>query len=168
MLILHHLQPLPWWLAGAAIGAITLLLLWVTNRRLGISTGFENLCALALRAPYFRRSEIARSQGWRLPFLGGLVLGGLLSALGGGGWRPFWDMGIFDTTFGWGPAGKLAWMFVGGLFIGFGTRMAGGCTSGHGIFGNSNLERASIESTLAFLLAGIVTTNLVYRVFGGL
>ena len=41
--------------------------------------------------------------------------------------------------------------------------MAGGCTSGHGIFGVSNLERASIESTLAFMAAGIVTTNLIYR-----
>jgi uncharacterized membrane protein YedE/YeeE len=54
-------------------------------------------------------------------------------------------------------------MFGGGLLIGFGTRMAGGCTSGHGIFGISNLERASIESTLAFMAAGIVTTNLIYR-----
>jgi uncharacterized membrane protein YedE/YeeE len=168
VLILNDLQAMPWWLAGAALGAITLLLLWVTNQRLGISTGFENLCALALRSPYFRRSEITQSQSWRLPFLGGLVLGGFLSAIAGGGWRPFWDLGIFDTTFGWGPAAKLAWMFVGGLLIGFGTRMAGGCTSGHGIFGNANLERASIESTLAFLLAGIVTTNLIYRVWGGL
>ena len=168
MLILHDLVPLRWWLAGASIGAITLLLLWVTNQRLGISTGFENLCALAVRVPYFRRSEIAHSQGWRLPFLAGLVLGGVLSAVAGGGWRPFWAMGIFDTTFGWGPAGKLAWVFGGGLFIGFGTRLAGGCTSGHGIFGISHLERASIESTLAFMAAGIVATNLIYRVWGGL
>jgi hypothetical protein len=166
VLILHDLVPLPWWLAGAAIGAITLLLLWVANQRLGISTGFENLCALALRVPYFQRDEIAGSQGWRLPFLGGLVLGGLLSALTRGGWRPFWDLGMFDATFGLGPAGKLAWMFAGGLFIGFGTRLAGGCTSGHGIFGLSNLERASLESTLAFMGAGLVTTHLVYRVWG--
>jgi uncharacterized membrane protein YedE/YeeE len=166
VLILHDLAPLPWWQAGAALGGITLLLLWVTNRRLGISTGFENLCALAVRAPYFRRREIAGSHGWRLPFLGGLVLGGALSAAAGGGWEPFWDLGRFDATFGWGPAGKLAWMFVGGLFIGFGTRLAGGCTSGHGIFGVSNLERASLESTLAFMAAGIVTSHLVYRAWG--
>ena len=55
-------------------------------------------------------------------------------------------------------------MFAGGALIGFGTRMAGGCTSGHGIFGISNLERASIESTLAFVAAGMLTTNLVYRI----
>lgn len=166
MLILHQLEPYPWAVAGAALAAITLLLLWVTNQRLGISTGFENLCGLVLKAPYFHRSEIAASHGWRLPFLGGLVLGGFLSAALSGGWSPFWSLGMFDTVIGWGPAGKLLWMFCGGLLIGFGTRMAGGCTSGHGIFGISNLERASLVSTASFLAAGIVTSNLVYRLGG--
>lgn len=166
MLILHHLEPYHWALAGLAIGAITLLLLWVTNQRLGISTGLENLCGLVVHTPYFRRGEIARSNRWRLPFLGGLVFGGFLSAATSGGWAPFWDLGMFDATIGWGPAGKLAWMFCGGLLIGFGTRMAGGCTSGHGIFGISNLERASVESTLCYLAAGIVTSNLVYHLGG--
>ena len=55
-------------------------------------------------------------------------------------------------------------MFVGGLFIGFGTRLANGCTSGHGIFGMSNLERASILSTISFMAAGVLTTQFVYRV----
>jgi uncharacterized membrane protein YedE/YeeE len=166
VLLLHDLVPYPWALGGALIGAITLLLLWVTKQRLGISTGFENLCALAVRLPYFQRDEIAGSHGWRLPFLGGLVLGGFLSAATSGGWSPFWDLGMFDARFGWGPAGKIAWMFAGGLLIGFGTRLAGGCTSGHGIFGISNLERASIESTVAFMAAGIVTTHVVYRLGG--
>ena len=65
---------------------------------------------------------------------------------------------------GWGNGGKLLWMFGGGLLIGFGTRLAGGCTSGHGIFGMSNLELPSIISTGCFMAAGIVTTNLIYRV----
>jgi uncharacterized membrane protein YedE/YeeE len=91
-------------------------------------------------------------------------MGGLLSALLAGGWAPIWDLGRFDARIGWGPAGKLAWMFVGGLFIGFGTRLAGGCTSGHGIFGLSNLERASWVSTVSFMCGGILTANLIYRV----
>jgi len=163
MLILHHLQPYHWALAGVLIAVITLLLLWLGNQRLGISTGFENLCSLVLKTPYFQRSEISGSQGWRLTFLAGLVLGGFLSAATSGGWAPFWDLGIFDSVIGLGPAGKLAWMFAGGLLIGFGTRLAGGCTSGHGIFGIANLERASLEATLAFVAAGIVTSNLIYR-----
>ena len=51
---------------------------------------------------------------------------------------------MFDSVIGLGPAGKLAWMFVGGLFIGFGTRLANGCTSGHGIFGLANFELPSL------------------------
>ena len=55
-------------------------------------------------------------------------------------------------------------MFVGGLFIGFGTLLAGGCTSGHGIFGLSNLELPSLIETISFMAGGIVTTQLLYRV----
>jgi hypothetical protein len=163
VLILHGLEPYPWWLAGAGIAVVTLALLGLANQRLGISTGFENLCALVLKTPYLERDEIESSRAWRLPFLAGLVLGGAFSAWAGGGWTPFWSLGMFDARVGWGPAGKLAWMFAGGLLIGFGTRMAGGCTSGHGIFGLANLERASLDSTVAFMTAGIVTTHVLYR-----
>jgi hypothetical protein len=166
-LITNGLEPLPWYVAGAAIAAITLALLALANRRLGISTGFENLCALALRWPYFRREEVAGSRSWRLPFLGGLVLGGLLSALAGGAWSPHWRMGLFDQAFALGPLAKSAWMFAGGLLIGFGTRLAGGCTSGHGIFGLANLERASLVATLSFFAAGTATTWIVYRAVAG-
>ena len=55
-------------------------------------------------------------------------------------------------------------MFVGGLFIGFGTRLGGGCTSGHGIFGLSNLERPSLITTVSFMAGGMLTTQLLYRV----
>jgi uncharacterized membrane protein YedE/YeeE len=163
-LILHDLEPIHWAIAGACIAAITLTLLYVGNRRLGVSTGFENVCALVIRAPYFTRESLVSSHGWRLPLLGGLVLGGFLSALIGGGWSPTWDLGMFDAEVGWGPGGKVVWMFAGGLFIGFGTRLAGGCTSGHGIFGMSNLELPSIVSTASFMAAGVITTNILYRV----
>jgi hypothetical protein len=162
-LILNDLTPLHWAVGGAGIAAVTLALLFVANRRLGISTGFDNICSLVLTAPYFRGPGAA-GRDWHLPFLGGLVLGGALSAVLGGGWAPTWDMGMFDTVVGWGPAGKVAWMFAGGLCIGFGTRLAGGCTSGHGIFGLSNLELPSLVATVSFMGGGLVTTQLVYRV----
>lgn len=163
-LILNDVTPLHWALGGAAIGAITLALLFVGNRRLGVSTGFENICALVVDAPYFRRESLLAAGSWRFPLLGGLLVGGFLSAILGGNWEPTWALGVFDAEVGWGAAGKVAWMFAGGLLIGFGTRLAGGCTSGHGIFGLSNLELPSLVSTLSFMAAGIVTTNLVYRV----
>lgn len=163
-LLLHGLTPVHWAVAGAGIAAVTLLLLFLLNRRLGISTGFEDVCSLVLNAPYFRRDAVMKGRQWRLPFVAGLFLGGVLSAVLAGGWEPTWSLGLLDARLGLGHAGKLAWMFVGGLFIGFGTRLAGGCTSGHGIFGLSNFELPSLVSTLSFMGAGIATTQLLYRV----
>lgn len=163
-LILNDLSPLHWAVAGAGIALVTLTLLVLANRRLGVSTGFEDVCSLVLRQTYFRRESLLASRRWRMPFVLGLVLGGFLSALGGGGWTPTWDLGMFDQQIGFGPAGKLAWMFAGGLFIGFGTRLGGGCTSGHGIFGVSNLELPSVLTTMSFMAGGVVTTQLLYRV----
>ncbi len=163
-LILNDLTLIHWAVAGAAIAAVTLSLMFLANRRLGVSTGFDDVCSLVLDAPYFRRESLLGDRRWRLQLLAGLVLGGFLSALLGGGWEPTWGLGMFDEVVGWGAGAKVAWMFIGGLFIGFGTRLSGGCTSGHGIFGISNLEVPSFVATASFMLAGIVTTNLVYRV----
>ena len=163
-LILNDLPPLHWALAGVGVAGVTLALLLVGSRRLGISTGFEDVCSLVLRGTYFERSAVASGRGWRLPLLAGLLLGGVLSAVSSGGWEPTWDLGIFDRAIGLGPAAKLAWMFAGGLFVGFGTRLAGGCTSGHGIFGLSNLELPSLVTTVSFMVAGILTTQIIYRV----
>jgi uncharacterized membrane protein YedE/YeeE len=153
-----------WAVAGAAIAAVTLALLVIANKRLGISTGLEDVCSLVLSSPYFQRDAVRTGRGWRVPFLLGLALGGVLSALLAGGWAPIWDVGMLDQVVGLDRAGKLAWMFLGGLFIGFGTRLGGGCTSGHGIFGVSNLELPSLLTTVSFMAGGIVTTNLLYRV----
>ena len=163
-LILHDLQPIHWAIAGASIAAVTLVLLFVLNRRLGLSSGFEDLCSLALPIPYFRRAPLLATRTWRLPFVVGLLLGGVLSASFGGGWEPTWDLGRLDAALAVGPVGKSIWMFAGGLFIGFGTRLAGGCTSGHGIFGLSNLEWPSLVATISFMLGGVLTTHLIYRV----
>ena len=164
-LILTHTPPLHWAIAGASIAMVTLALLFLANRRLGISSMLEDICSLALDWPYFRTSAVRSGRQWRLPFMVGLVVGGFLSATLAGGWTPTWDAGMLDRALALGPAAKLAWMFVGGLFIGFGTRLAYGCTSGHGIFGLSNFELSSLVSTLAFMAGGMLTTNVIYRVF---
>jgi hypothetical protein len=166
-LILRDLPPIHWAAAGAGIATITLLLLFVANRRLGLSSGLEDVCSLVLGQPYFARQSLRAARGWRLPLVAGLVLGGFASAVLGGGWQPTWDLGRFDRVMGFGVAAKLAWMFAGGLLIGFGTRLANGCTSGHGIFGLANFERPSLLSTISFMAAGVVTTQLVYRVIFG-
>ena len=166
-LILNDLDPMHWAAAGAAVAAVTLILLFVANQRLGISTGFEDVCSLVLPNAYFRRGAVRSGRVWRLPFLAGLLLGGFLSAALGGGWQPTWDAGMLDAALALGPGGKLAWMFAGGLLIGFGTRLAGGCTSGHGIFGMSNFEVPSVVATVSFMAGGVITTHLLYRVLLG-
>lgn len=163
-LVLNGVAPLHWAIGGAALGLIVLAMLFFLNHRLGISTGFESICALGSKLPYFRRAELQGRGRWRLPFFIGLVGGGALCAVVTGGWQPFWDVGLFDQAIGWGPIGKLGWMFGGGLLIGLGTRTAGGCTSGHGLFGLANLERSGLASVLAFMATGIMTAHLVYRV----
>src|SRR6266511_4248786 len=110
-LILTGSPPIHWAIAGAGIAGITLALLFVGNRRLGVSTGFENVCALVVHTPYFTRRSLTESHSWRLPLLGGLLLGGVLSAVLAGGWEPFWELGRFDAQIGWDKGGKIIWMF---------------------------------------------------------
>ena len=78
-LILNDLTPLHWAAGGAAIAAVTLALLFVANRRLGISGGFDDLCSLALSSPYFRRGAVRVARPWPFPFLAGLVIAGFLA-----------------------------------------------------------------------------------------
>lgn len=166
-LIVGWETPLHWAVSGALIAFIVLLLLFRFNHSLGVSTGLENVCALWSERPYFRRSALSGPGAWRLPFWLGLILGGVVSKLLAGEWSMTWDLGMWDQHIGGPIWAKVAWMFVGGLLIGFGTRAAGGCTSGHGIFGVSNLEGASYVSMVSFMLAGIATTFAVYHLFSG-
>lgn len=163
-LILHGLPPLHWAIAGAVIALVTLALLLLANRRLGVSSGLEDICSLVLETGYFRRGAITTGRVWRFPFLAGLLLGGFLSAVLGGGWSPTWALGMWDQAVGLGNGAKLAWMFAGGVLIGFGTRLGNGCTSGHGIFGNANFELPSVLASASFMAAGIATTQVLYRV----
>ena len=155
-----------WSTAGLVIGAVTLGLLWIANRRLGVSGGFDDICAIASDLAYFRPREPSAQGQWRLIFLVGLLVGGALSAISTGTWAPTWDLGSWDETIGGGPAAKIGWMFAGGILIGFGTRLAGGCTSGHGIFGVANFEWASWRTMMTFMATGIATTQLIRAVFG--
>ena len=70
------MTPIHWSLAGAAIALVTLTLLVVGNRRLGVSSGLEDICSLVLDQPFYKRGAVTSGRPWRLPFLGGLLLGG--------------------------------------------------------------------------------------------
>ncbi|MGZ4959480.1 MAG: YeeE/YedE family protein [Methylomonas sp.] len=126
---------------GALIGLAAALLLYTHNRVAGISG-----IAAGILPPWSKETY------WRLWFLLGLIASGPLYRLTG---NPITVQ--FDV-----PLGLLA---VAGLLVGYGTRLGGGCTSGHGVCGIARLSGRSIVATLVFMLTGGLTVFLVRHVF---
>ena len=143
----------PFWLGGLAIGGFVLAFLVFTGRALGVSTGYVDACA----APF----DAAARRSWRMPFLVGIVAGGWLAAWGAG-WAPTSAMGMFDVALSASLPVKAAVFTAGGILLGFGARLAGGCTSGHGIVGMAQGARSSLLATGAFMLAGFAVTQLMF------
>lgn len=149
----------PFWAGGAAIGAFVLVFLVVTGKALGVSTGYYDACSVPFDA--------AARRSWRLPFLLGIVGGGLLAAWGAGALAPTAAMGMFDAAVPVSLAAKAAIFTGGGVLLGFGARLAGGCTSGHGIVGMALLARSSLMATGVFMVTGFLVAHLMFRVAGG-
>lgn len=142
----------PWWIGGSALAGFVLFFLWYDNKLLGVSTGCAELTALR-REPALRRS-------WRLPFLGGIVLGGAIAALLAGS-PPRLAVGGVAMLASLPALAKPGLLAGAGVLMGYGARAAGGCTSGHSIVGSALGGRASLLSTAAFLVAGFATTQLL-------
>lgn len=174
-------QPWPWYVSGALIGLTIPFLLWVGNKSLGISSSMRHMCAIAApgKIPFFQYNW--RDHSWNLIFVAGLVLGGTIGGflLGGNGdvaisaatKADLGELGITDFTglmpkelFGWENLFSihgLVFLVLGGFLVGFGTRYAGGCTSGHAIFGLSSLQWPSLVATLSFFVGGILVTHFL-------
>ncbi len=148
----------PWWVGGVAIGGFVLFMLWFDNKQLGVSTGCSELCA-AGRNPALRSS-------WRIRFLAGIVLGGAVSGLLAGR-HPSFAAGAFDQLFGSSLLVKLPLLLGAGVLVGYGARLAGGCTSGHGIVGTALGAKSSWLATGLFMLSGFVTTNALVFILRG-
>jgi uncharacterized membrane protein YedE/YeeE len=163
-MFLEHLKELlfiqtwPWWVAGFGLGLTAVGLAWFSGKRLGVTGGFEDACSIVTKDSAFAPSP----SNWKLWFILGLPLGGLLANLGHWGWT--WLYGQLDgITFGIFFY-KVFWLLVSGFLIGFGARWAGGCTSGNTIMGVSMGSKMSILATLGFLAAGILVTNILFKV----
>ena len=141
----------PFWAGGTAIAAFVLAFLLIGRKALGVSTGFMDACA----APF----DAGARRSWRLPFMGGIILGGLLAAVLGGGFVATTSMGMFDVLLSASVPVKALVFTGGGVMVGFGARLAGGCTSGHGIVGTAQLAPSSLIATGAFMIAGFGVTN---------
>lgn len=106
-------------------------------------------------------AESRPSIGIHAVFLVAIVLGGLAARLARGGWRPTLDMGpVFTSFFGSGPLAVLV-LAAGGLLVGVGTTVSGGCSMGHGLSGTSRLQPASVAATVTFFGAAVAVSFLL-------
>ncbi len=152
--MLSSLFPLGWThylIGGLCIGAGVALLFVLTGLIGGMSTVFSSTWSFVSRRPFFRQPRLLQSRAWRLVFAGGLVLGAALW------WLILGPSGGVRTAV---PPWQL---LLGGLIAGYGARLSGGCTSGHGICGLASLQLLSLWAVLTFMACAFVTANLVWR-----
>ncbi|GAB3874906.1 YeeE/YedE family protein [Hymenobacter segetis] len=176
-------KPWPWYVAGPLIGLTVPALLLAGNKALGISSSLRHICAACVPAGIPFLNYNWRAESWNLVFVLGIALGGFIGyrlmghpaavAISAETVRDLKaQMHLTDFT-GLLPRELFAlenlgnwkgWVFMmlGGFLVGFGTRYAGGCTSGHAISGLSNLQWVSLVAVVGFFAGGLVMTWLIY------
>ena len=174
--------PWPWYVSGPLLGLMVPILLIVGNKNFGISSTFRHICAATIptKAAYFRQDNW-RASAWNLVMALGVVLGALVAVVFLGGDRaPQVSSGAVALFASWDVAAPsalqpaeiygaegvftaraLVSLIAGGFLVGFGTRYANGCTSGHAIMGLSLLNVGSFVATLGFFAGGVVVSNFV-------
>lgn len=176
-------QPWHWSISGAMIVLVMFLLIYF-GQKFGISTSFQTMCSIAgagKLADYFDIDW--KKHGWLLLFVVGTILGGWLSAqflaspdpvqisqatindlaalgISAPAGNELIPLDVFNIE-NLSTAGGLIIMVLGGFLIGFGTRWAGGCTSGHAITGLSNLQLPSLVAVIGFFIGGLAMTHLL-------
>ena len=174
-------QPWPWYVAGPLIGLTVPLLLILGNRTFGISSSLRHICAACIPAniPFFKYDW--KKESWNLFFVAGVLVGGFIAFNYLSNDTPMevnpklaQEMAEYGITnyeglipkelFNWPALLTLKGfilMILGGFLVGFGTRYAGGCTSGHSIMGLSNLQWPSLVATCCFMAGGFIMANLI-------
>ena len=140
---------LPWYVAGPVLGLCVVAIRLLLNGRLGVTGGYSAL--------------VERKLDWRAFFLLGLVAGAVVFGLVAG--QTFDGYGWLTQTF----TGDSRWLvgpilFVAGILIGFGAKLAGGCTSGNGLSGTSLASPAALAATATFFATAIVVTFAIEAV----
>ena len=151
------MEPWPWWFSGIIIGLIVPLLYLLSGKGFGVSTSFQEMGALCSRGkgPEYLRNFDWRAGMWTLVFSAGIVLGGFLAN------SVFSDQPIAFLPESFHSTGGIVRLLIGGFLVGFGTRYAGGCTSGHAINGIANLNLPSLIATIFFFVGGLAVTWLL-------
>ena len=148
------LQPWPWWFSGVLVGLTVPLLYLLTGQGFGISTSFQQIgamCSPNSKLAYLR--DFNKRKGmWTLMFVIGIAAGGFIANR----FLSAEPIEFFPESYT--SVGGAIRLLVGGILIGFGTRYAGGCTSGHAITGISNLNWPSLVATIFFFVGGLGVT----------
>ncbi len=148
------LQPWPWWFSGILVGLTVPLLYFLTGQGFGISTSLQQIgamCSPGSKLPYFRDYNHRKGM-WTLLFAIGIGVGGYAAT------HYLSEDPIQFLPEAYNSFGGAVRLFLGGLLIGFGTRYAGGCTSGHAITGIANLNWPSLVATIFFFVGGLGVT----------
>jgi|ERR1043165_1920443 uncharacterized membrane protein YedE/YeeE len=174
-------QPWHWSIAGILIGLTVPLLYLIGNKPFGISSSFRHLCAAALPGKIGYFDYDWKKETWNLFFVAGILIGGIAGAtvlanpepvkIAASTQQQLSELGVKDFTqlvptdifsfSGLATAKGFILIVIGGFLVGFGTRYAGGCTSGHSITGLSNFQLPSLIATICFMIGGFVTTWLL-------
>ena len=157
------LQPWPWWFSGILVGLTVPLLFLLAGKAFGISTSFQQ--AGAMCAPcnlaYLKNHEW-RAGIWTLLFAAGIAIGSFIAV------RFLSAEPVEFLPDSFRSSGGAFRLLLGGVLVGFGTRYAGGCTSGHSITGIANLNWPSLVATIFFFVGGLaVTWGLSSLIFSG-
>lgn len=148
------MQPWPWWASGILIGLTVPLLYVLAGKAFGISTSLQEAgawCAPNIRWEYLSNFD-RKGNLWTLVFVFGIAIGSFIATRFLSQEPAEFLPEAFAT-----PTGVVKLLF-GGFLIGFGTRYAGGCTSGHSITGIANLNWPSLVATIFFFAGGLAVT----------
>ena len=162
------------YIVGVGIGILSWLSFVLSDHPLGCSTAFVRTSGMIERLfrgkkveekPYYK--QFSPTITWEFMLVLGIIIGAFISAKLSGqfefNWIPSkWEATVSDTVF-------IRWItaLIGGIFLGFGARWAGGCTSGHGISGMLQLAVSSWLAVICFFIGGIATAMLIFRIVLG-
>jgi uncharacterized protein len=148
---------LAWYVAGPALGLLVVGLFVVANQPLGASGAYVQTMKAARRE--------AGTVGWRVWYFGGIVAGGAVATVLGTGLDARWGYAAMTSLWPTPVVGLI--VLIGGIAMGYGARMAGGCTSGHGICGTAQRSPASWVTTATFMATAVAVTGILRVLTGG-
>jgi len=155
--MIDYLFPSGWsqFLVGGLFIGLGVGLMYVTTGRVvGLSTFFSSSLSWFSKLKTLRQTNLINSRIWRLACALGLILGA-------GIWAYYFDPSVYAN-----PGINPIALVIGGVLVGFGSRMSNGCTSGHGICGLSSLSLPSLVAVIIFMVFAICTAQIISIVNG--